>query len=61
MNGDNLKNLRQETSMTLGNKKREYMNYKINELETDSKNKHIIELHRFTHSFTQSKELRRIF
>jgi hypothetical protein len=39
INGDNLKNLRRETSRTFRNKKREYMKGKINELETNNKTK----------------------
>jgi hypothetical protein len=33
-NGDNLKNVRHETSRTFRNKKREYLKEKMNELET---------------------------
>jgi hypothetical protein len=35
INGDNLQNLRRETSTTFRNKKREYLKGKINELETN--------------------------
>jgi hypothetical protein len=38
INGDNLQNLRSETSRTFRNKKREYLKGKINELETNNKN-----------------------
>jgi hypothetical protein len=38
-NGDNLKNLRLETSRIFRKKKREYLKGKINELETNSKEK----------------------
>jgi hypothetical protein len=44
INGDNLKNLRCETSRTFRNKKREYLKDKINELETNKKNKNIRDL-----------------
>jgi uncharacterized protein YaaR (DUF327 family) len=40
-NGDNLKNLRCETSRIFRNKKREYLKGKINELGTSNKNKNI--------------------
>jgi hypothetical protein len=46
INGDNLKNLRSETSRIFRNKKREYMKGKINELETNNKNKNIRHLWR---------------
>jgi hypothetical protein len=39
-NGDNLNNVRRETSRTLG-KKEGILKEKINELETNSKNKNI--------------------
>jgi hypothetical protein len=37
INGNNLQNLRRETSTTFRNKKREYLKGKINELETNNK------------------------
>jgi hypothetical protein len=37
--GDNLKNIRCKTGRSLRNTMREYMKEKINELETNSKNK----------------------
>jgi hypothetical protein len=40
INGDNLKNLRSETSRTFRNKKK-YLKGKINELEANNKNKNI--------------------
>jgi hypothetical protein len=46
INGDNLKNLRRETSRTFRNKKREYLKGKINELESNNKNKNIRDLYR---------------
>jgi hypothetical protein len=39
INGDNLHNIRLEASRHFGNKKREYLKDKINELATNSKNK----------------------
>jgi hypothetical protein len=44
MNGDNLKNLKRETSRTFRNKKQEYLKRRINELETKIKNKNIRDL-----------------
>jgi hypothetical protein len=41
IHGDNLKNLRCETSTRFRNKKREYLKGKINELETNNKNKNM--------------------
>jgi hypothetical protein len=41
INGDKLQNLRCETSRTFRNKKREYLKGKINELETNNKNKNM--------------------
>jgi hypothetical protein len=41
MHGDNLNNIRCETSRTLSNKMREHLKDKINDLETNSKNKNI--------------------
>jgi hypothetical protein len=46
INGDNLHNLRHETSRAFRNKKWEYMKDKINELETNNKNKNIRDLYR---------------
>jgi hypothetical protein len=46
INGDNLKNLRSKTSRTFRNKKREYLKGKINELETNNRNKNIRDLYR---------------
>jgi hypothetical protein len=40
-NGDNLQNLKRETTRTFRNKKREYMKDKTNELETNNKNKNL--------------------
>jgi hypothetical protein len=41
INGNNLQNLRRETSRIFRNKKMEYLKGKINELETNNKNKNI--------------------
>jgi hypothetical protein len=46
INGENLKNLRSETSRTFRNKKREYLKGKTNELESNNKNKIIRDLYR---------------
>jgi hypothetical protein len=46
INGDNLQNLRRETSRIFRDKKREYLKGKINELKTNNKNKNIRDLHR---------------
>jgi hypothetical protein len=46
INGDELKNLRSETSGPFRNKKREYLKDKINELESNIKNKNIRDLYR---------------
>jgi hypothetical protein len=45
MNEDNLSNVRQEASRHFRNKKREYLKDKINELESNSKNKNIRDLY----------------
>jgi hypothetical protein len=47
INGDNLNNIRRETSRHFRNKKREYMKgKKIDELATNSKNKNFRDLYR---------------
>jgi hypothetical protein len=46
INGENLQNLRRETSKTIRNKEREYLEGEINELETNNKNKNIRDLYR---------------
>jgi hypothetical protein len=51
INGDNLKNLRRETSRIFRNKKREYVKGKINELEANNKNKKIRDLYRGINEF----------
>jgi hypothetical protein len=51
INGDNLKNLRCETSRTFRKWEREYLKGKINELETNNKNKNIRDLYRSINEF----------
>jgi hypothetical protein len=46
INGHNLKHLRRETSRIFRKKKSEYLKGKINELETNDKNKNIRERHK---------------
>jgi hypothetical protein len=41
INGDNLNNIRNEASRHFRNKKRQYLKVKIDELETNSKNKNL--------------------
>jgi hypothetical protein len=41
INGDNLQNLRHETNRIFRNKKWKYLKGKINELETNNKNKNM--------------------
>jgi hypothetical protein len=41
MKGDDMNNVRHEASRNFGTKKREYLKDKINDLETNSKNKNI--------------------
>jgi hypothetical protein len=57
INGDNLKNLRHETSKTFRNKKREYLKGKI-ELETNNKNKNIRYLYRGINEFKKGYQPR---
>jgi hypothetical protein len=51
VNGDNLKNLRCETSKTFRKKKRGYLTGKINELRNNNKNKNIRDLYRGINEF----------
>jgi hypothetical protein len=46
VNEDNMSNVRQEASRHFRNKEREYLKDKINELESNSKNKNIGDLYR---------------
>jgi hypothetical protein len=56
--GDNLQNLRRETSRTFRNNKREYLKGKINELETNNKNKNIRDLYRGINEFKKGYQPR---
>jgi hypothetical protein len=51
ISGDNLQNLRRETSRIFRNKKREYLRGKINARETKTKNKNIRDLYRGINAF----------
>jgi hypothetical protein len=51
INGDNLNNIRCDTSKHFRNKNREYLKDKINELAMNSKNKNIRILYRGTNEF----------
>ncbi|PNF14347.1 hypothetical protein B7P43_G05571 [Cryptotermes secundus] len=51
LNGDNLNNIRRETSRHFRNKKREHMKDKIDELAMNSKNKNIRDLYRRINDF----------
>jgi hypothetical protein len=46
INGDNLINIRHEASKHFGNKEREYLKDKINDLEMNSKNENIRDLYK---------------
>jgi hypothetical protein len=56
--GDNLQNLRREISRTFRNKEREYLKGKINELETNNKNKKIRDLYRGINEFKKGYQPR---
>jgi hypothetical protein len=58
ISGDNLQNLRCETSKIFRNKKREYMKGKINELETNNENKNIRDLYRGINEFKKAYQPR---
>jgi chemotaxis methyl-accepting protein methylase len=51
INGDNLNNARREASGHFRNKKREYLEDRIDELVTNSKNKNIRDLYRGINEF----------
>jgi hypothetical protein len=51
INRDNLQNVRRETNRIFRNKKSEYLKGKINELETNNKNKNIRDLYRGINEF----------
>jgi hypothetical protein len=58
VNGDNMDNVRREASRTFRTKKREYLKNKINELETNSKNKNIRDLYRSINEFKKGYQPR---
>jgi hypothetical protein len=59
INGDNLQNLRCETTRIFRNKEREYLKGKIkNELEINNKNKNIRDLYRGINEFKKGYQLR---
>jgi hypothetical protein len=53
INRDNLQSLRHDTNRTFRNKKREYLKDKINDLETNNKNKNITDLYGDISEFTK--------
>jgi hypothetical protein len=57
-NRDNLQNLRRETSRIFRNKKREHLKGKINELDTNNKNKNIRDLYRGINEFKKGYQPR---
>jgi hypothetical protein len=58
INGDNLNDIRCESSRNFRSKKREYMKGKIDELATNSKNKNIRDLHRGINEFKKGYQPR---
>jgi hypothetical protein len=58
INEDNPQNLRRETSRIFRNKKIEYLKGKINELETNNKNKNIRDLYRGINEFKKGYQPR---
>jgi hypothetical protein len=58
INGDNLQISSHETSRIFRNKKREYLKDKINELETNNKNKNIRDLYRCVSEFKKGYQPR---
>jgi hypothetical protein len=56
--GDKLQNLRLENSRTFRNKKVEYMKGKINELETNNKNKNFRDVYRDINEFKKGYQPR---
>jgi hypothetical protein len=58
VDGDNMDNIRHEASRTFRTKKREYLKNKINELETNSKNKNIRDLCRSINEFKKGYQPR---
>jgi hypothetical protein len=59
-NVDNLNNVRCEVSRHFRNKKKEYLKAKLNELETNSKNKNIRDLYRGISDFKKGYQPRNI-
>jgi hypothetical protein len=57
-NGDNLSDIRQEASRHFRKRKREYLNDKINKLESNSKNKNIRGLYRGINEFKKGYQPR---
>jgi hypothetical protein len=58
VNEDNLSKVRQEASRHFRNKKREYLKDKINELESNSKNKNIRDQYRSINEFKKGYQPR---
>jgi hypothetical protein len=58
INGDNLKNLRRETSRTFRKNTRGYLKGKINELETNNKNQNIRDFYRGMNEFKKGHQPR---
>jgi hypothetical protein len=58
INGDDLKNLRRESRRRFRKKKREHVKGKINELETNNKNKNIRDLYRGINEFKKGYQPR---
>jgi hypothetical protein len=58
INGDNLQNLRRETSRIFRNRKREYLKDIFHELETNNKNKNIRDLYRSINEFNKEHQPR---
>jgi hypothetical protein len=56
VNRDNMDNVRREASRTLRTNKREYVKNKIDELETNSKNKNIRDLYRRINEFKKGNQ-----
>jgi hypothetical protein len=57
-NGDNLQNLRHETSRTIRKRTREYMKGKFNEFDSNNKNKNIRDLYRGINEFKKGYQPR---
>jgi hypothetical protein len=58
VNGDNMDNVRREASRNFRTKKPEYLKNKINELETNSKNKNIRDLYSGINEFKKGYQPR---